>query len=138
MAKDPKAIVAGFRRAADLIEAHPHLARPTVVDSGDLFWWLYAWECPDGIPSMVAAIRRAVGGKWTKSERSGLSEPEMVFARKGYSITVKREAVCVRRVVGTETVTLPPVKALPERTVEQEIVEWDCEPILTAAEQVSA
>ena len=86
---------------------------------------------------MVAAIRRAVGGKWDKREAQGVSWPEMVFEREGYSITVKREAVCTRRVVGTETVTLPAVEAQPERTVEREIVEWDCEPVL-AVDAVTA
>jgi plasmid stabilization system protein ParE len=130
--KTAPALIAGFRRAADLIEAHPELARPAVLADGDLRWWLYSYECPDGVPAMVAAIRRAVGGKWDKAETPGIGEPEMTFSRKGYAITVKREAVCVRRVVGTETVTLPAVEAAPERTVDREIVEWDCEPILTA------
>lgn len=128
------AVVAGFRRAADLIEQHPDLAKPAVSDDGHLMWWLYSFDCPEGVPAMVAAIRRAVGGKWDKREAQGLSEPEMVFEREGYVITVKRDAVCTRKVVGTETVTLPAVEALPERTVEREIVEWDCEPVLAGAE----
>lgn len=126
------AVVAGFRRAADLIEAHPGFVPPSVLNDGDLRWWLYSYECPEGVPAMVAAIRRAVGGKWNKAETPGIGEPEMTFSREGYAITVKREAVCVRRVVGTETVTLPAVEAAPERTVDREVVEWDCEPILTA------
>jgi hypothetical protein len=133
--KNPEVIVAGYRRAADLIEAHPHIAAPIVTSKGDLIWSLWAWDCPDGVPAMVAAIRRAVGGKWTKHERAGLSEPEMEFKRDGYSIIVKREAVCVRRVVGTETITKPAV-SLPERTETREIVEWDCEPVL--AESVAS
>lgn len=130
---DRTALIAGYRRAADLIEAHPAIDYPIVVRSGDLHWSLYSFSCPNGVPAMVAAIRRAVGGKWTKREQQGYGDAEMVFERDGYTITVKRDAVCTRRVVGTETVTLPAVTAQPERTEEREIVEWDCEPILERA-----
>lgn len=131
MERDTQAIVTGHRRVADLLEQYPDLAAPIVTSGGQVSWSLWSFECPDGVPAMVAAIRRAVGGKWTKREQQGLSEPEMVFEREGYSITVKREAVCVRRVVGTETVTVPAVEARPETTIEREIVEWDCEPVLS-------
>lgn len=43
-----------------------------------------------------------------------------------------REEVCTRRVVGTETVQVPDPDA-PLVTVEREIVEWDCAPILAKA-----
>ena len=129
---DITAVVAGFRRAADLLEKNPDIAVPVVTSKGDLFWSLWTFECPDGVPAMVAAIRRAVGGKWDKREAMGISEPEMIFEREGYSITVKREAVCTRRVVDTETITLPAVEAQPERTIEREVVEWDCSPVLAA------
>lgn len=130
------AVIAAHRRVADLLEAHPDLAYPYVSASEGLIrWTLYSFECPDGVPAMVAAIRRAVGGKWDKREAAGITgTPEMVFEREGYQIITRREAVCVRRVVGTETVTIPARPALdaqPERTEEREIVEWDCEPILS-------
>jgi len=128
---DRTALVAGYRRVADLMEARPEIDHPFVTTNGDLVWHLYSWSCPEGVPAMVAAIRRAVGGKWTKRESPGLSEPEMHFERAGYRITVKRGAVCTRRVVGTETVVKPAV-SLPERTETIEIVEWDCEPVLAA------
>lgn len=127
--KDRTARIAGLRRAADLMEAHPGIPAPIVVGDGLICWHLYRWDCPDGVPQMVAAIRRAVGGKWDRRE-AGSYDAEMVFEREGYSITVKREAVCTRRVVGTETITEP---ALPERTETVEIVEWDCDPILERA-----
>lgn len=131
MTENQTAVVAAFRTAADLIEAHPEVPAPGVTSEGQLMWWLYGWECPDGVPAMVAAIRRAVGGKWTKSQQESYGgDAEMVYNREGYRITVKREAVCVRRVVGTETVTLPAVEAKPERTVEREVIEWDCAPVI--------
>jgi len=138
MTENQNVVVAAFRRAADLIERNPEVPAPAVGSDGRLMWWLYSWECPDGVPAMVAAIRRAVGGKWDKRETATMSgDDEMVFEREGYMVTVKRESVCVRRVVGTETVTLPAVDAQPERTVEREVIEWDCEPVLTAGQQTT-
>lgn len=127
---DRSALVAGHRRAADFIETHPDLTAPAVYHDGSFHWSLYSYHCPQGVPAMVAAIRRAVGGKWAKSEEDGYGGPEMLFKREGYTIRVKREAVCVRRVVGTETVTKPAV-SLPERTETVEVVEWDCAPLLS-------
>lgn len=131
---DIAAVVTAHRAVADLIEQHPDLALPFVYPDGQVVWNLYGFECPDGVPAMVAAIRRAVGDKWDKRESRTIGDADgLAYEREGYRITVNREAVCTRRVVGTETVTLPAVEAQPERTVEREIVEWDCQPILTGA-----
>lgn len=136
---DTTAVVAAHRAVANLIEQHPDLALPVVHHDGMIAWNLYSWSCPDGVPAMVAAIRRAVGGKWDKREAKTIGGNDgMVFEREGYRITVAREQVCTRRVVGTETVTLPAVKAQPERTVEREVVEWDCQPVLAESERISA
>ncbi len=132
------AVIAAHRKVADLLEAHPEIAEPSVWSDGSIRWSLYSFECPDGIPAMVAAIRRAVGGTWTKREQKSVSgADELVFEREGFGVTVGREAVCTRRVVGTEEVTIPAVEAKPARTEVREIVEWDCHPIL-ADEQVPA
>lgn len=134
-AEERQALIAAHRLAADLIEQHPEINPPTyVTGGGGICWTLYSWNCPDGIPAMIAAIRRAVGGKWDKTERESYGgQAEMVFSREGYEIVTKREAVCVRRVVGTETKTIPARPALPARpatTETIEIIEWDCEPVL--------
>lgn len=57
----------------------------------------------------------------------------LIFERDGYSITIAREKVCIRRVVGTETVEHPAVEAREAWTEEREVVEWDCEPVLAGA-----
>lgn len=124
-----------YRHAASLIEDHPDLPIPFAASSGQIWWTLYAWDCPAGVPATVALIRRTIGGKWDKREHNSYGSAEMVFSHGRYEIKVQREAVCTRRVVGTETVTKPAV-SLPERTETVEIVEWDCSPVLAA--EVSA
>lgn len=134
-------LIASHRAVADLLEAHPDLLPPFIYKNGTIAWLLWPFECPDGVPAMVASIRRIVGGKWDKRESKSVTGiDELVFARDGYEITVRRENVCTRRVVGTVTETVPAVEAQPERTVEREVVEWDCAPVLAGdkAEAVSA
>lgn len=132
-APDRSALVAAHRHVADLLEANPEIVAPCVYNDGSIHWTLWPFECPDGVPAMVAKIRRIVGGKWTKHEAHGISgDPEMYFKREGYEIRVKRDAVCTRRVVGTREVVKPAI-SLPERTETVEIVEWDCHPVLEAS-----
>ena len=47
-----------------------------------------------------------------------------------YEIWCAREAVCEKRVTGTETVIEKVAVQYEEREVEKEIVEWDCHPLL--------
>lgn len=123
------AAIDAFRTAADLLEQHPNIPVPVVIRTGLIYWHLYDWESYEGgVAATVARIRRAIGGTWTKHEAD--DGKRLSFNRDGYEISVERESVCTRRVVGTETVTLPAVEAQPERTEEREVVEWDCQPIL--------
>jgi len=43
---------------------------------------------------------------------------------------VERETVCTKKVLGTETVTRKVAIDWEEEEVEQEIVEWECKPLL--------
>jgi hypothetical protein len=64
----------------------------------------------DGEPSYVEAVR--------------------MFGSVQVRAWTSRENVCVRRVVGTEPVEVPD-PAAPTITIDREIVEWDCLPVLT-------
>lgn len=129
-----QAVIDAHRHVASLVEDHDDLPVPFVTSSGLIWWTLYSWDCPGGVPATVAFIRRTIGGKWDKREVNNYGSAEMVFSHGRYEIKVQREAVCTRRVVGTETVTKPAV-SLPERTETVEIVEWDCSPVLAEAAQ---
>lgn len=132
-------IPAKLRTLAELLDRHPELPTPYVNlwTSGnvDINWYLHINNRGDEATQRESAqqIVRAIGGKWSKY----FDDDEANFKQKrddfSFHVCVKREAVCTRRVVGTETVTLPAVEAQPERTIEREVVEWDCEPILAEA-----
>lgn len=127
------------RAVADFLDAHPGIPVPyTAVydhqpDVADLSWYMHINGKGDETVQREAAqaIVRGVGGKWDKE----FSDNEARFAQRrdglNMLVVVVREAVCERRVVGSETVVVPAIEAEPERTVVREIVEWDCSPVLT-------
>ena len=60
-------------------------------------------------------------------------EVHLSFGGIDYESWARRESVCDRRVVGTETVTEKVAVQYEEREVEKEIVEWDCHPLLKSS-----
>ena len=127
-------------KIADLLAQHPDLPPPCVTIYGhlpeqpDLQWYLHINNKGDEAFQREAAqqIIRTIGGTWDKEPRGDRFDFTATRDDMNLQIAVKREAVCVRRVVGTETVTVPAVDAQPERTEVREVVEWDCEPVLAA------
>lgn len=86
--------------------------------------------------SLMTAVCSHFGGKWnkettsyefqmTKSVAFGDTEMKLVVA-------TEREAVCTRRVIGSETVMEPDYTQAPQKEVTREIVEWDCPPSVLA------
>jgi hypothetical protein len=129
-----------LREAADLLAAHPDLPPPFVSTSAhpgsdataDLSWYLMIGGRDLGEQKANAArIVSEIDGHWEKIPDT---YSDFVFRQKRgalkLDVQVTREAVCERIVTGVESVTVPAKPAEPERTVEREVVEWRCEPLL--------
>lgn len=134
-------MAANLHAAADLIAQHPDIKPPYITTSTstgrvDLDWYLHHEE--DG-RTHAAEIVRSIDGRWDRGE-ADFSGPLATWTQKRDGLTlmvsVSREQVCERVVTGTETVTIPAVAAVPERTEIRETVEWRCESLLR--EDVSA
>lgn len=135
-------LAANLRQLATMIENSPQLAETLKYsfDSINAF---------SNDPAHLAEFMRAGrhhGAETTKSASKGSDwfVAELRWGRVGLDVNARREEVCERVVVGTETVTKtvkdPELLAtVPdvEVTEEVEIVEWQCKPLL-AAEQVPA
>ncbi len=130
-----------LERISALLSRYPDVEPPYISlydhtpHTADLRWYLHINGKGDADTQRDKAlgIIRALGGKWDKAFND--RDADFTQKRDGLSLTVTvvREAVCVRRVIGTETVTVPAspaTEAQPEQTIEREIVEWDCAPIL--------
>lgn len=128
---------AALRQVADLLDEHPDLPRPYVTmftDSrrAEVHWYLHINDRGDLDAQRQAAqkIIRDLGGTWAKDPRADGMFLQCDHGLLKLEVAVMREAVCERVVTGTETVTVPAVKAQPERTETREVVEWKCAPVL--------
>ena len=108
-----------FRKLADVIQ-HPNMPQPWHGGHAPLI--MYA----DTLEQFQALIKAVGTGKKRYDESwiwfSPDSWPEL-------TIGFFRSLLCTRRVVGTRTI---PEKVIPAHT--EEIVEWDCEPILAGVD----
>lgn len=138
------AAVATLDRIRELLTQNPSLPTPYIAlydhrpDTADLNWYLHINGKGDAETqkTLARSIIRGLGGKWSKTV--GDNDVSFEQERDGLSLQVMviREAVCTRRVVGVETVTIAAVEAQPERTVEREVVEWDCAPLLADSDEL--
>ena len=82
---------------------------------------------------LMVKLRRAIGGKWDKY----VSDYNLTLINRHSAphcttieLTIPRNEACTPRVIGTEKVEVRDYDNVPYKTVEREIVEWDCDPIL--------
>lgn len=113
-----------FRSLADLIEAKPELAGSQYNE-----FRLDVWV--DGVDEL-ARLTRQVGGARAKVDLGSLLIVRRDFgAGVLLDLNAHRAEVCEAVVVGTETVEIPdPDVVVPMVTVERDVVEWKCSPIL--------
>jgi hypothetical protein len=135
---DHTTLVAALREAADLLEQHPDLPQPYITSSSNgtasLSWYLHGDNLGlSGQKDAAALIVSTIDGEWLKGSGDWEGPLGTFSQRRGLlrlTVTVTRDAVCERVVVGTETRTIPAVEAQPERTETVEKVEWRCQPLL--------
>jgi hypothetical protein len=120
-----------LRVLADLIEKH-NLIPPYTVDGTANSIGIHDYT--DEAPQHMAEWRRALGGTWKKRDNGSTiilaqAAVESLPGSPEVSLFISKSS-CVRRVVGTKEVKIPAVKAAPARVATEDIVEWDCEPVL--------
>ena len=105
-----------LREIADWYEAYPTLPAPS----------LSPFNAFVATKEALVAVARSGGGPFDKGRDTGYVWLRKVFLRGGVvEFNVPRTQVCTRRVVGLTSV---PERIIPAH--QEEIVEWDCEPLL--------
>lgn len=127
---------AGLRALADLLDANPNIELPMTGQSYDPLQWVLTHD--ESQAETLATIARALPGQLSKSGNDEFFRLKGQIRGFYVKILADRDEVCTRRVVGTrevvETVPDPSVEVpLVERKRTEEIVEWDCGPILAPA-----
>ena len=115
--------VKGLLELAKWLEAHPEVPLP------EKRFVAYAYGDND-TKEGAAKIMRSMGSCEKRYSDAGIFYLEKEFHGIKVSIMFDRDKVCVRKVVGVETIPAKFVEAhtIPARTVEK--VEWDCQPVL--------
>jgi hypothetical protein len=113
--------VNGLRAIADMLDTHDDVPLPNA--SFNIF-------CTD--VNEIAAIRRDIGGQWVKEATDSWFWLRRAFGPHRFDLNTARDVVCERVVVGTKQVDIPD-PAAPKITVDEEIVEWVCSPLLDDA-----
>lgn len=111
-----------LRLIADWLDKHPEF--------NESFWiqcntWTSKPEEFTAYARALSPVSKRFGDAWAEISR--------YFGCIRVEININREAVCVKRVIGTRTV---PERHYPART--EEIVEWDCGPLLSTVEETDA
>lgn len=114
-----KEYVDGLRALADFVEQHEELPVPSYVLSS-------IWFHGESARKNLEAVAKAFG-TFEKHAGESYFEISKKFGPHILEANTTREAVCVRKVVGTRKVK----KIEPaEVEVEEEIVEWKCPSLL--------
>ena len=101
----------------------------------------FGWdESAENIPAIIAdtvLAGLAEGASVRKDYGSSYFRAYLGFGELEYRVICERDAVCTRRVIGTQMVTksMPPEGEWTEKEVQEDVVEWDCHPLLAAAKE---
>lgn len=132
-------LASGLRALADMVEANPQHA--------DVFRYAFStinvFTSDPAEIAEIARIGRRHGAESKKDADDTYFTVELHWGRRvQLHVNARREEVCERVVVGTETVTKTVkdpalLEIVPdiEVTEEVEIVEWQCRPLLAAEAQ---
>lgn len=124
--------IAGLRAMADILEGHSEMPLPWPGQSENMTFEFYVTG-DENEKATTAAIIRAVGGRWSKNATDAFFTTATQLRGLHIRVVAHRDQVCERRVIGTETVVKKVATVFEEREVEQDIIEWDCGPILADA-----
>ena len=135
-------MAADLHRVAEFIGMHFTQLPDIDVEVTSYVGFGWAASKVDDVPATVAdavlaglsegaAVRKEYGGSYFRAY--------VEFGDLEYKVVCERDAVCTRRVIGTQMVTkqVPPEGQWTEREVEEDIVEWDCHPLLAANREVT-
>ena len=129
--------IAGLAPVVHWLDQHPDLKiNPEVTGHGKVHAFVSPYD-GDGTERFAAAVRAlkdgAPLGTIRREDTDSYTSVIRDFGAVTFELYTTRDTVCEKVVVGTETVEIADPDA-PKVTVEREIVEWKCSPILAGAD----
>lgn len=126
-----------LRSFADFLDQHGEELPHVSVDVASHVWGYSGESVPESVAlAMRAGLKGA--GAVEKEYSDNYFRLYLSFGSLKYKIVCNRDEVCERKVIGTEIVTksVAPEGKWTEQEVEQDIVEWVCNPLLSVATDV--
>lgn len=120
-----------LRRLANFVDDNYELFEKVDFSTANIH--VGVWNHPDPKEWLVEIAKAASGDKFVEVKKDYSGNFFSLFLDfHGFKLEAwtARETVCERKVVGTEKVIKKVPIAFEEEEVEQEIVEWDCHPLL--------
>ena len=144
-------VIAGYQAIRDFLAEHPDLPEASASNYGpEVSMWLHRYAAEGDTPEeqdqyirteFARCARILLAGAPVGSIRKDVSDYSQSIVRSFGPVSLivyaSRDAVCEKRVIGTEKVQVPD-PAAPTVEVEREIVEWVCAPILPDEREVAA
>lgn len=127
------AYVAGLRQLADALDAHPEIPLPWYGAESRSPVIIGFHGADEDVRKRMAAAVRAMPSCWSKDPDEKWLNLNGQLAGLHVQLYASRDAVCTRRVVGTEEREVEEeVRPAETRKVRKQVdvVEWDCGPIL--------
>ncbi|MBT97017.1 MAG: hypothetical protein CL902_00105 [Dehalococcoidia bacterium] len=128
-----------LRKVADFIEKQ--YSQVPDIDVEITSYVGFGWDkSAENIPAIIAdtvLAGLAEGASVRKDYGSSYFRAFLGFGELEYRVICERDAVCTRRVIGTQMVTksMTPEGEWTEKEVQEDVVEWDCHPLLAAAKE---
>lgn len=105
------------------------------IDADSLTIYVYGERQRERVAELIAAV----GGKWDKDvSGTQLQLSQIIAGSFRVRLWIDRDQVCVAKVVGTEEVEVTDYEAvgeLPKKKITRDVIEWECAPLLSGAEQ---
>ena len=132
-------LVDDLRKFADFVEEYWADLPDVEVEAASHVWGFNNEDVPEVIVDAVRSGLHA-GATISKQYSDTYFRAYFKFGALEYKVVCDRDEVCTAKVVGTETVTkrVPPEGEWTEEEVEQDVVEWDCHPLLAQPKEVTA
>ena len=123
-----------LRRFADFIEAKYEDIPDTLTFQPYSYVWPWSERVDDVASTMAAAGKAALGHADLVAkvypDYSDTFKWVINFGTLAYTITCDRGEVCTKKITGTKEVTKEVPVTYETQTVTEDIVEWECHPIL--------
>lgn len=134
--EDRERYIEGLRVLAAALEQHPEIPLPYEGRWGDINWFLHGDDQREMAATIARALPCTLGKRVWGKEDEHFELNGVLGGGLKVAINADREAVCTRRVTGTEereveeTVTPAVTRKVVKRV---DVVEWDCGPVLGSA-----